>query len=88
MLASVLEPNVGERYASACRVSVVPNVLRPGDRVPGSPERCHFIPSTESDADMCVHGREDTSNQNIIKPKMLHNLTGGMIGIHHHEVGV
>src|SRR5262250_1684601 len=64
------------------------DALRPWDHVPGTPERNHFILSTERNTDVCLHWWENTPNQDIVLAKMLDNTARRMKSIHHDKVGV
>src|SRR5215468_5686063 len=64
------------------------DVLRPWDHVPRTPERMHFILSTQRNTDVCIHWRESTSNQDIVFAEMLNNITCRMKGIQHDKVGM
>src|SRR5215469_2977922 len=64
------------------------DVLRPWDHVPRTPERIHFILSTQRNTDVCIHWRESTSNQDIVFAEMLNNITCRMKGIQHDKVGM
>ena len=63
-------------------------MLRIWKHVPGLPECAHFLRKTQRDSDVCVHGREGASDQNITVAEMLDHLLSGMKGIHHHKVGM
>src|SRR6266480_5216418 len=56
--------------------------------VPCPPECAHFLRATQRDADVCVHGWEVVSDQNIVLAEMLDHLPSGMKGIHHYKVGM
>src|SRR5215472_436910 len=68
--------------------SVMHDVLRPWDHIPRTPERIHFILSTERNTDVCIHWWENTPNQDIAVAEMLDNITCRMKSIHHDKVGV
>ena len=42
--------------------------------VPCPPECVHFLQVTQRDTDICVHGRETASDQNIVLAKMLNHI--------------